>query len=137
MEFVIDNVRAIGETITDKKTVYFEIEAAPWMYSFGKGVFLHEMIGIVGATNIFGDQESWTSVADEVVLAEDPDVILTSVNYIDDPIGEIKSRPGWGGITAVKDGAVYYINTDASNRPSQNIVKALVEMAKAIYPGLY
>jgi len=137
MESAIEAVRAVGQTITEKKKVYFEISAAPWMYSFGKGVFLHEMIEIVGAINIFADQEAWFSVADEVILAEDPDVILTSVDYIDDPIGEIMSRPGWGEITAVRDGAVYYIDTNASNRPSHNIIGALTEMAKAVYPDLY
>jgi len=137
MKREIEAVRAIGETIADKKTVYFEISAAPWMYSFGSGVFLHEMIELIGAVNIFEDQDSWISVADEVLLAADPDVILTSVNYLDDPIGEILSRPGWGGITAVSNRDVYIIDTDASNRPSHNVVIALLEMAKAVYPELY
>jgi len=137
MEREIDIVRAIGDKITDKKSVYFEISAAPWMYSFGSGVFLHEMIGLIGAVNIFEDQDSWISVADEVVLAADPDVILTSVNYIENPIEEIKSRPGWGGITAVSNGDIYFIDTDASNRPSHNVVIALLEMAKAVYPEQY
>jgi len=137
MESAIESVRTTGQAVMDKKKVYFEISAAPWMYSFGYGVFLHEMIEILGATNIFADQAGWFSVADEVVLAADPDVILTSVDYIDDAVGEIMSRPGWGGIAAVKEGAVYYIDTDASNRPSHNIVKALLEMARAVYPELY
>jgi len=137
MENEIDAVRAVGETITDRKSVYFEISAAPWMYSFGKGVFLDEMIGLIGAVNILGDQDSWISVADEIVLAADPDVILTSVNYIDDPIGEIMTRSGWGGIAAVRNGEIHFISTDASNRPSHNVVIALLEMAKAVYPEYY
>ena len=137
MEREIDAVKAIGDSIADKKTVYFEISAAPWMYSFGSGVYLDEMIVILGAENILADQESWLAVADEAVLDKNPDVILTSVDYIDDPVGEIMSRPGWDVITAVKNGDVYYIDADASNRPSHNIIKALKEMAKAVYPGAY
>ncbi|MCL2165312.1 MAG: ABC transporter substrate-binding protein [Oscillospiraceae bacterium] len=137
MEQEIDAIRAIGHTISEKKAVYFEISAAPYMYSFGSGMFLNEMIDLVGAVNIFADQEEWISVADEAVLSANPDVILTSVNYIDDPIDEIKSRDGWSEITAVQNDAVYYIDTDSSNRPSQNIIKALQEMAKAIYPDKY
>ena len=137
MESEIEAVRAVGRAIADKKTVYFEISAAPWMYSFGTGVFLDEMIGLIGAVNILGDQDSWVSVADEIVLAADPDVILTSVNYIDDPVGEIMARPGWGSIAAVRNGEVYFIDTDASNRPSHNVVIALLQMAKAVYPELY
>ena len=137
MEGEIDNIISVGRTITEKKKVYFEIAAAPYMYSFGQGTFLNELIEMIGAVNIFADQISWISVADEAILDADPDVILTSVNYIDDPVGEIKSRDGWDGMTAIKNDAVYYISTDASNRPSQNVVIALLEMAKAIYPDSY
>jgi iron complex transport system substrate-binding protein len=137
MEKEIDRVTKIGETITDKKSVYFEISAAPNMYSFGGGVFLNEILRLIGAENILADQESWVTVADEVVLDKNPDVILTSVDYLNDPIGEIMSRPGWSAITAVQNGDVYYINTGASNSPSHHIVKALEEMAKAVYPDKY
>ena len=107
------------------------------MYSFGKGVFLDEMLEIIGAVNILVDQDEWVSVTDEAVLDANPDVVLTCVNYIDDPIGEIKGRPGWGEITAARNDDVYYIDTDSSNRPSQNIIIALKEMAKAVYPDKY
>jgi iron complex transport system substrate-binding protein len=137
MEADIAAVKAVGDTITEKKKVYFEISAAPFMYSFGDGVFLNEIIGIVGAENILASQDSWLSVAEESVLAADPDVILTSVNYIDDPVGEIKQRAGWQSITAVANGAVHYIDADASSRPNHNIVRALHEIARAVYPDKY
>jgi len=137
MQSKIAEIKAIGEGISDKKSVYFELAAAPAMYSFGNGVFLNEMIELVGATNIFVDQESWLAVTEESILEANPDVILSSVNYIDNPIDEIKGRSGWDVITAVRDDAVYSIDTNASNNPSQNIVKALEEMAKAVYPEQY
>ena len=137
MEKEIDNIKKIANTISDKKSVYFEIAAAPWMYSFGSGVFLNEMIELIGARNIFADLKEWVSIADEAVLEANPDVILTSVNYVENPIDEIKSRSGWDVTTAVKNNDVYYIDTDLSNRPSQNIIKAMKEMAKAIYPDKY
>lgn len=137
MESEISAIQEIGKTITDKKKVYFEIAAAPDMYSFGGGVFLNEMIEIIGAENVLKDQKEWINVSAESILESNPDVILTSVNYIDDPVSEIKSRPGWETLTAVKENAVYYIDTDASNNPSQHIVKALKEMAKAVYPDKY
>ena len=137
MEKEIGAISKTGALITDKKTVYFEIGAAPSMYSFGAGVFLNEMLELVGAKNILAEQESWVLIPDEVIFNKNPDVILTNVNYIDDPIDEIVSRPGWNGITAVKNGDVYYIDTDASSNASHNIVKALKEIAKAVYPDKY
>ena len=130
----IDRIRAIGDTIIERKTVYFEISPAPHMFSFGSGTFLHEMIEIVGGTNVFGDQEGWIGVADEVILELNPDVILTSAGFLDDPVGEIMSRPGWDAVTAVQNGDIFVIDSNASNRPSQNIIIALREMAEAIYP---
>ena len=137
MEHDIDVIRAIGQTITDTKSVYFELSAAPHMYSFGNGVYLNEMLDMIGAKNIFVDRDMWISVTDEAVPHANPDIILTSVNYIDDPVGEIMSRPGWGQITAIQNNDVYYIDTDSSNRPSHNVIKALKEMAKAIYPDTF
>ncbi len=139
MQADIDRIAAIGETIPeeDRKSVYFEISAAPYMYSFGDGVFLNEMLGLIGAENILADQEGWLSVEAETVAAADPDVILTSVNYIDDPVGEILSRDGWAGVTAVAEERVYPIDTNASSVPDQNVVKALEQMAQAVYPDYY
>lgn len=133
----IAEIADIGETIEDKKTVYFEIAAAPDIYSFGEGVFLNEMIEIIGATNILADEESWISVSSETVVAADPDVILTSINYIEEPTEEIKSRDGWASMKAIQNDDVYYIDNMSSSLPNHNIVKALEEMAQAVYPAEY
>ena len=135
----VEEVKAIGDTITDKKKVYFEIGSGSALYSFGNSTFLNEMIEIVGAENIFKDQESWISPSQEAVIDANPDVILTNVVATNgvSAVDEIKSRDGWDSITAVKEGQVYQIDKNSSSRPSQNIIKALKEMAKAIYPNEY
>ena len=137
MEAEIAAVESVGKTITDKKTVYFEISPAPYLYSFGRGVFIDEMIETIGAVNIFADVEDWISVQEELVVAANPDVILTVTDYIDDPEGEIMSRSGWDSITAVKNGDVYYIDANAATLPNHNITTALKQMAKAVYPDKY
>lgn len=137
MQAEIDRIAAIGKTITEKKSVYFEISAAPYMYSCGNGVFLNELIELIGAKNILADQEGWLSVGEESVIAANPDVILTNVNYIDNPTQEIMGRSGWDNLTAVKNGDVYYIDNMASSLPNQNVVKALSQMAEAVYPEYY
>jgi len=130
----VEAVRAIGETITEKKTVFFDLGE---LYSFGKDNFLNEMLEIIGATNIFADREGWIAANEESILDANPDVILTSVNYVADPVVDILNRTGWSAITAVANRDVYYIDANASNRPSQNIGKALEEMSKYIYPEYY
>lgn len=139
MQAEIDAVAAIGAAVPEdeRKSVYFEISAAPYCYSFGEGVFLDEMLELIGADNVLAGQEGWLSVDEEAVVAADPDVILTSVNYIDDPVGEITARAGWEGVAAVQNGEVYAIDNKTSSLPNENVVQALREMAQAVYPALY
>ena len=138
MEAVIGQVSAIGETITEPKTVLFEISPVPYLYSFGTGVYLNEMIELIGAKNVLADQEGWLSVTEESAVAANPDVILTSDNFSnEDPVAEILGREGWQNVTAVAEGQVAYIDNAASSLPNHHIVDALVEMAKAVYPDAY
>jgi len=123
--------------IETKRSVYFEISAAPDMMTFGKNSFIDDMIRTIGARNIF-ENENWLVMPEaEAVINRNPDVILTSVNYIDDPIGEIKSRLGFNHISAVINDRVYQIDNDSSSRPSSRILLALRQMSKAVYPELY
>jgi iron complex transport system substrate-binding protein len=95
------------------------------------------MIELIGARNIFADQMGWLAVTEEAAISANPDVILTNVNYIEDSIGEIKSRDGWEEVNALKNNAVYYIDNGYSSLPNHNIVKALKEMALAVYPEAF
>jgi iron complex transport system substrate-binding protein len=123
--------------IDTKKTVYFEISAAPDMMTFGKGSFINDMISVIGARNIFENDNWIVCPGAESIIERNPDVILTNVNYIDDPITEIRSRPGFNHINAVINNRVYQIDTDSSVRPSSRILLALRQMFYAVYPEVY
>ena len=137
MKNEINEIAKIGKTIKTKKKVYFEIGPSPNLYSFGDATYLNEMINLVGGENIFVDQNGWVSPSAESVIEKNPDVILTNVNYVPDAVKEIKGREGWQNIAAVKNGKVYLVDTNSSSRPSQNIVKALKQMAEFINPDAY
>jgi len=140
-EEVIDSMKAQVTEISQKaahinkkKTVYFEISAAPEMITFGKDSFLNDMIAVIGGRNIFENDNWIVNPGAESIIERNPDVILTNVNYIPDPIGEIKSRPGFEHINAVINNCVYQIDTDSSVRPSTRIIPALRQMSQAVYP---
>ncbi len=141
MKEEIESIKSIGNTITDKKNVYFEIGAGSGLYTFGNETFLNEMIETIGATNIFGEENSWITVTPEAVIDANPDVILANTPGTNEAgltaVEDIKSREGWDTITAVQNGDVYQIDKNSSSRASQNIIKALKEMAKAVYPNEY
>ena len=137
MKAQVEDIKAIGDTITDKKSVYFEISPAPYLSSFGKSTFLNEMIEIIGAKNIFENEEGWVSPTAEAIIDANPDVIITNAGYMENPTEEIKSRDAWENINAIKNNEVYLVDQNASSRPSQNVIKALEQMAKAVYPEHY
>lgn len=139
MDATIDEVKKISNTIPEeeRKSVYFEIAPAPQPYSFGSGVYLNELIETIGAENVFADQPGWLRVEVESAVATNPDVILTNVTYIDDPVGEVLSRSGWEAVNAVKSESVYPIDNFASSLPNHHVADALKQMAEAVYPEYY
>lgn len=137
MKAQVDEIKAIGDTIADKKSVYFEISPVPYLSSFGKSTFLNEMIEIIGAENIFANEDGWIAPTAESIIDANPDVIITNAEYMENPTGEIKSRNAWENINAIKNNEVYLVDKNASSRPSQNVVKALKQMAEAVYPEHY
>ena len=137
MKAQISEISGRAAHIENKTTVYFEISAAPDMFTFGKDSYLNDMISVIGAINIFGNDNWIVTPSAEAIIDRNPDVILTNVNYIDDPIGEIKSRPGFDHIKAVINNRIYQIDTDSSVRPSTRIILALQQMSQAVYSGAY
>jgi iron complex transport system substrate-binding protein len=137
MKEQVDEIARNASRIENKRSVYFEISAAPDMFTFGKDSFIDDMITAVGAINIFGNDAWIVTPGAEAIIERNPDVILTNVNYIEDPIGELKSRAGFDHINAVINDRVYRIDTDSSVRPSARITLALGQMARAVYPEIY
>ncbi len=137
IDAAVSDISEKASSITEKKKVYFEIGAAPYLYTCGSGTFIDEVITLVGAENIYGGEEGWISNSEETVIAANPDVIITNVMYDGYDFNEIKSRPGWETIAAVQNGAVYQADANATSRPSQHITDGIYQVAKAIYPEVY
>ncbi|MCL1928780.1 MAG: ABC transporter substrate-binding protein [Treponema sp.] len=116
---------------THKPCVYFEIAPAPNIVSFGYGTYLNELIEICGAQNIFSGEKRWFTPGAEAIVSANPDVIFIMEGVSDTE--EIKNRPGFRSINAIRQNRVYAINTDYASRPSQNIVLALEKMYNAMW----
>lgn len=136
MKNEINSIKKIGDSIVDKKNIYFEIGSTSALYSFGNNTFLNEMIEIAGGKNIFANENSWISPSAEAIVKANPDVILTN-EPIENAVDAIKTREGFKDVKAVKENNVFAIDNNSSSRPSQNIIKALKQIAKAIYPKEY
>lgn len=136
MEKEINEVREISKNIKNKKKVYFEISPFPSMYTFGKNVFMNEMLEIAGVENIFNDKSGWFIPSLEVIAARNPDIIFTSTYQVDDPVKEIIDRGNWNIIKAVREGKIYPISKEAV-RPSIKIIEVIKKIAEISYPEYY
>lgn len=136
MEKEINEVREISKNIKNKKKVYFEISPFPSMYTFGKNVFMNEMLEIAGVENIFNDKSGWFIPSLEVIAARNPDIIFTSTYQVDDPVKEIIDRGNWNIIKAVREGKIYPISKEAV-RPSIKIIEVIKKIAEISYLEYY
>lgn len=133
----IATVQEKTKSIEQKKKVYFEISPAPDIWSIGSGTFQQEMIEAAGVENIYADQQGWFAVTEEDLITRNPEAIVSTVNYIEDPKGEILAREGWSTISAVQNKEVYLLNADIMDRPGPRIGEAVEMIAQTIYPELF
>ncbi len=119
------------------KTVYFESSPLQWgLWTAGQGTFMQEITQMLGLKNIFDDVAGWKEVAQEQVLARDPDYIVTLAMYFGEgptPVEEIKARAGWEKLKAVVNDAINNADADTLARPGPR----LVDGAKALYDFVY
>ena len=124
-----------------RKTVLFMMNIptsdSPTIYSFGTGTYMDEMLTKIGAKNACASQQGWVSISIEDAVAMNPDVILTNVDYVEDPVKEIKALKGWENVKAVKNNEVYKVDPNLSMQPNNHVVDAALEWIKDIYPDIF
>jgi iron complex transport system substrate-binding protein len=136
-------IEAVGEKLSKipergrPVRVYYEVYADPLM-SIGSACVIHELIEAAGGENIFSDiKEPYPIVSAEAVISRDPEVIIFPDYHGTEGFlaNEIKSRPGWGVITAIAGGCIYGLDPDKVSRPGPRIGEAVEELAGLFYPG--
>ena len=128
--------KEISKNIEKKKKVYFEISPFPSMYTFGKDVFMNEMLEIAGVENIFNDKSGWFIPSLEVIAKRNPDIIFTSTYQVEDPIKEIIDRGNWNIIKAVREKRISQISKEAV-RPSIRVTEVIKKISEISYPEYY
>jgi iron complex transport system substrate-binding protein len=104
----------------------------PWVS--GKHNFINDLIVKSGGINIINDFEGNNPVNLEIIVSEDPDVIICSQSETWPSMTRelILSDPIFSTITAVKENRVYDINADTTERPGPRLVDGLETMQDLI-----
>ncbi|MBA2873274.1 ABC transporter substrate-binding protein [Thermaerobacillus caldiproteolyticus] len=136
LEAIKEKAKSIKEK--DQLKVWVEVSPAPEIYTAGKGTFIDDMLKVISAKNVAGDQEGWPMFTEEKAVALNPDVIITTYgDYVKDATKQVMSRPAWKDVPAVKNKRVYDVNSDLVTRPGPRLVEGVEELAKAIYPEVF
>lgn len=114
--------------------VYLEIWDNPTM-TVGKISFINDIITLAGGRNIAGEKDrSYFSCSREWVLLSRPDVIICPAMK-DERVADIKKRPGWDEIPAIKNSRIYVnINQNLIYRLGPRILDGIGLLRKCFYP---
>ena len=112
-------------------SVFWHVWDAP-VITIGAGSFLHELVEIAGARNVYADlRQPSPQVTLEDVARRDPDMVLAGAAGA----AHITRAPAWSAVRAVREGRVVVVDTALVGRPSVNLGAAAVSLARLIHPG--
>ena len=138
----IDAVSAKTATITadQRKSTIYIISYGDWGdYAATGETYLNDVIEAAGGINAAKDGQYW-SISKELLLAQDPDVILLGAYSYTDPAYEIanfSTLEPYSQLTASKTGNVLTINGDAAERQGIRTADTVEEIARILYPELF
>jgi iron complex transport system substrate-binding protein len=143
---LVDGMRARVEAVEDavagaeRPRTFYEVSIFEGsIYTAGDGSFIASLIETAGGEPITGDALS-TSIALEDLVAADPALILLGDAAYDATVTpeSVAARPGWGEMTAVRDGRILPMLEDVVvTRPGPRIVDGLEALARAIHPDRF
>jgi iron complex transport system substrate-binding protein len=119
----------------ERVRVYYHIWSEP-LLGASPISYQGEMVEICGGVNIIDDRTSrYPNLSLEVLVARNPQVILTSAHHgVFFSAENLRARPGWSELQAVKDQRIVLLDGDLVSRCSPRLVDALGIVAHAIYP---
>ncbi|MFI6497004.1 ABC transporter substrate-binding protein [Nonomuraea typhae] len=114
-----------------KLTYYHELDTTP--YAATSATFIGQIYAMFGLTNVAdqapGAAGGYPKLSAEFVAESDPDLVfLADVNCCQQSKDTLAKRPGWKGLSAIKNDQVIQLDDDLASRWGPRIV----DLAKAI-----
>lgn len=112
--------------------VFYQVASRP-LYTISNEHYLGDIVALCGGINIFHDLgELAPTIADEAVIARDPEVMLAGDKSSAEPFKEWQR---WPGIAANRYGNHFLVSSDSSSRPTPRLVIAATEICNALETG--
>ncbi len=137
-----DEVAAVTDAVAGAHAprVFYEVGLFEGqIYTAGEDSFLASLIELAGGDPITGDAVT-TSIAEEDLIAADPEVILLGDGAYDTTITRdtVVARPGWAALSAVEHDRISVVTEDVViTRPGPRVTDGLAALARAIHPEIF
>ena len=129
-------VAAVSAAGAPRPRVFYELDATKQVYTFADGIEQDDLIRLAGGDPITTGSPTAFSIPIETLIVADPQLILLGDAAYGTTPAQIKARPGWSVMTAVKAGAIRPIDDNLVSRPGPRVIEALRALAVAINPAL-
>lgn len=134
IQIQINIARDTADTLSRKPKVYFEEWNDPMMCSIR---WAAELIDIAGGEDCFPELSAFHNAKDRIVtpaqvLAKMPDIIIGSWCGKKFRVEEIKTRPGWSAIPAVKNNMLFEIKSADILQPGPSVFNHGLKQLTAI-----
>lgn len=105
--------------------VLFTLNVEPLpMWVAGRDLFVNDMIRLAGGRNVAEDGGvNYYTLSTETLLTKDPDVIITTVPA--DKLSPLRKHPVLRQLKAVRNGAIYSVDSNLFVRPTPRLLKGL------------
>lgn len=130
----IDDLAALASTAATRPRVFYEIDVTGGIFTPPADSIYGEMFRLAGGEPISGDANY--SISLEELVDADPEVILLGDAAYGVTPEQVADRPGWGGMTAVKNGRIVAVDDVVITRPGPRLVEGLRALVAAIHPEL-
>ena len=139
---MVDEMRGafgdVAEATADleRPRVFIETGNQPAIYGIADDSVYAEMVELAGGEAVTtGSATNWEMPVERLV-AEDPEIILLADAAYGATAEEVRARPGWDVVTAVRDDAIEPIDDIVLTRPGPRLTEGLQALLAAIHPDV-
>lgn len=131
---------ALQMRLADRPLVHvlFVVWESP-LITIGQNTFIADALRWAGAESVIVSKQNWPTIGLEEVVRLQPEYIVFS-NHTGSTaveIEELRSSPGWKGLSAIEAGHIVLLRDEIALRPSPGLIDMIEQLAHELHPEVF